>query len=77
MSKCKTRVILMTLHKIAWTPKVINNYKDLVESLNLDIKRNTKIAFILGSATTMSPDGKGVPGVREINGIMKQFMMDI
>lgn len=54
----------------------MNTYNDLIESLNLDIKRNNKISFILGSATTMSPDGKGVPGVKEINDILKQFMID-
>lgn len=53
----------------------MNNYKDLVDSLNLDIRRKNKISFILGSATTMSPDGKGVPGVKEINEIMKEFMI--
>ncbi|MFE8102547.1 hypothetical protein RBA71_13780 [Brenneria goodwinii] len=53
----------------------MNNYNDLVDSLNLDIRRNNKISFILGSATTMSADGKGVPGVEEINEIMKDFMI--
>ena len=54
----------------------MNKYEDLVESINLDIKRGKKISFILGSATTMSPDGRGVPGVKEINEILKQFMTD-
>ncbi|WP_162620983.1 SIR2 family protein [Franconibacter helveticus] len=54
----------------------MNTYNDLIESLSLDIKRNNKISFILGSATTMSPDGKGVPGVREINDILQQYMID-
>ncbi|WAT06106.1 SIR2 family protein [Rouxiella badensis] len=53
----------------------MNNYKDLVDSLILDIKRKNKISFILGSATTMSPDGKGVPGVKEINEIIKEYMI--
>lgn len=54
----------------------MNKYQDLVESISLDIRREKKISFILGSATTMSPDGKGVPGVREINEILKQFMIE-
>jgi len=54
----------------------MNNYEDLIESINLDIRRNKKISFILGSATTMSPDGKGVPGVKEINEILKNFMIE-
>ncbi|WP_405077820.1 SIR2 family protein [Pectobacterium versatile] len=54
----------------------MNNYEDLIESISLDIRRNKKISFILGSATTMSPDGKGVPGVKEINEILKNFMIE-
>lgn len=54
----------------------MNNYDDLIESITLDIRRNKKISFILGSATTMSPDGRGVPGVKEINEILKDFMIE-
>ena len=54
----------------------MNSYDDLIESLTLDIRRNKKISFILGSATTMSPDGKGVPGVKEINDILQHFMIE-
>lgn len=54
----------------------MNNYDDLIESITLDIRRNKKISFILGSATTMSPDGRGVPGVKEINEILKNFMIE-
>lgn len=54
----------------------MNSYNDLVESITLDIRRNKKISFILGSATTMSSDGRGVPGVKEINEILKSFMIE-
>lgn len=54
----------------------MNKYEDLVESISLDIRREKKISFILGSATTMSPDGRGVPGVKEINEVLKQFMIE-
>lgn len=54
----------------------MNKYEDLVESISLDIRRGKKISFLLGSATTMSTDGRGVPGVKEINEILKQFMIE-
>ncbi|HDG1683126.1 TPA: SIR2 family protein [Kluyvera ascorbata] len=54
----------------------MNSYDNLIESLTLDIRRNKKISFILGSATTMSSDGKGVPGVQEINEMLKNFMTE-
>ncbi|EOX9113635.1 SIR2 family protein [Providencia rettgeri] len=55
----------------------MNNYRDFVDSLALDIKRNNKVSFLFGSAASMSHNGGlGVPGVKEINDIMKEFMMN-
>lgn len=53
----------------------MNSYSDLVNSLCLDIRRGVKISFLFGSAVSISPDrSTGVPGVAEINEIVKDFL---
>ncbi|MHB2112050.1 SIR2 family protein [Raoultella planticola] len=56
---------------------MINTYNDFVKSLVLDVKKGNEVSFLLGSAVSCSPDGKGVPGVSGMNAILQKYMCDL
>lgn len=52
----------------------INSYDNLVKSLVNDSKRNKEVAFLFGSAISLSSDGKGVPNVSGMIEIIKEYL---
>ncbi|MDY4323703.1 SIR2 family protein [Pectobacterium brasiliense] len=56
---------------------MINSYSDFVKSLVLDIKKGNEVSFLLGSAVSCSPDGKGVPSVSGMNEILREYMRSL
>lgn len=54
------------------------DYQDLVKSLSIDIKRNRKISFLIGSAMSYEKESRnGCPDVNTMLSIIKEYLIEV